>query len=267
MSDFVLKQKNGVWYGVFPRLEALNIVHAFTCRMHGQSEIVPGELNMALHVGDKTDKVLANRQKVADALNFNLNKATTCAQVHGNHIVSVTEKNMGSGATDFSETIGNADGLVTNMKQVPLMLFYADCVPVILIDVKGDSIAIVHAGWRGSISDIAAQAVDIMISKYKASAENIVAAIGPSIGACCYEVDETVWNAAPKYHDCFVPTTKGHWHFNLWQVNRKQLEEKGVLPNNIMCAEVCTFDNKDLFFSHRAENGKTGRLAAIVYKK
>jgi len=267
MSDFVLKQKNGIWYGVFPRLEALNIVHAFTCKMHGQSDIDRGGLNMALHVGDNRDKVLANRHKVAKALDFDLNKATTCAQVHGNNIVSVTKKNMGSGANDFAETICDADGLVTDIKKAPLMLFYADCVPVMLIDTKGESIALVHAGWRGSISDIAAKAVNIMISKYGASAENIVAAIGPSIGACCYEVDETVWNAAPKYHDCFVSTTRGHWHFNLWQVNRKQLEKKGILPNNIMCAEVCTFDNKEWFFSYRAENGKTGRLAAIVYKK
>jgi polyphenol oxidase len=267
MSDFVLKQKNDVWYGVFPRLEALGVVHAFTCRMHGQSDITVNGLNMALHVGDDKDKVLANRHKVAAALNFDLTKATTCAQVHGTHIVSVTEKNMGSGAADFAETIGEADGLVTNMKQVPLMLFYADCVPVILIDTKGEAIAVVHAGWRGSVGDIAAKAVDIMINKYGALAENIVVTLGPSIGACCYEVDETVWKAAPKYHDCFEPTTLGHWHLNLWQVNRKQLEEKGVWANNILCANVCTSDNKELFFSYRAEKGKTGRLAAIAYKR
>jgi hypothetical protein len=267
MSDFILKQKNGIWYGVFPRLEAINIVHAFTCRMHGQSDITVGGLNMALHVGDDKDKVLANRHKVATALDFNLNRATTCAQVHGNNIVSVTEENMGSGATNFAETIRDADGLVTNINRAPLMLFYADCVPIILIDTKGESIAVVHAGWRGSISDIAAKAVDIMIRDYGALSENILAAIGPSIGACCYEVDEVVWNAAPKYHDCFVPTTPGHWHFNLWQVNRLQLEAKGVLSNNILCAEVCTFDNKELFFSYRAEKGKTGRLAAIAYRK
>jgi len=267
MSDFVLKQENGIWYGVFPRLEALNIVHGFTCRLHGQSDLVPGELNMALHVGDNVQKVIANRKKAAMALGFDLNKVTTCAQVHGNNIALVTKENMGSGATDYAQTIGFADGLVTNLKQIPLMLFFADCVPVILADRQGDTIALIHAGWRGSLGDITAKAVEVMINNYGVKVENIVAAIGPSIGPCCYEVDKSVWNAATRYHDCFVPTTHGHWLLNLWQINRKQLEAKGLLASNIMCADVCTFTNKELYFSYRAENGKTGRLAAIAYKK
>ena len=267
MSDFVIKNQNGIWYGVFPRLEALNIVHGFTCRIHGESDLVPGELNMALHVGDNADKVVANRNKVATALEFDLNKATTCEQVHGNNIALVTRENMGSGAKKYAQTICAADGLVTNLRQAPLMLFFADCVPVLLADSQGDTVAVIHAGWRGSVTDIAAKAVDIMINNYGVQVENIVAAIGPSIGPSSYEVDKSVWDAAENYHDCFVPTTPGHWHLNLWQLNRKQLEAKGLLVSNIMCAEVCTFDNKELYFSYRAEKGKTGRLAAIAYKK
>lgn len=267
MSDFIIKSENGLWYGVFPRLEALSVVHGFTCRLHGESDLVPGELNMALHVGDNKAKVIANRGKVAIALDFELDKATTCEQVHGNNIVLVTKENIGSGAKDYTRTIGAADGLVTNLRQVPLMLFFADCVPIILADTKGDTVAVIHAGWRGSVSQIAAKAVEIMIDSYGVQARNIVAAIGPSIGPSSYEVDKTVWDSAEKYHDCFVPTTPGHWYLNLWQLNRKQLEAKGLLANNIMCADVCTLTNKELYFSYRAEKGKTGRLAAVAYKK
>lgn len=267
MSDFILKQENGLWYGVFPRLEALNVVHAFTCRMHGQSDLVAGELNMALHVGDNTQKVIANRKKVAMALGFDLNKVTTCAQVHGNNIACVTAKNSGSGARDYTESIVAVDGLVTNLKQVPLMLFFADCVPVLLADQKGDTIAVIHAGWRGSVGNIAARAVEVMIDKYGVQVENILAAIGPSIGPGCYEVDKSVWEVASDYHDCFVPTTSGHWYLDLWQINRKQLAAKGLLSSNILCADVCTFTNKELYFSYRAEKCKTGRLAAVAYKK
>lgn len=179
----------------------------------------------------------------------------------------MTKELIGSGALDFATTIADTDGLVTAERQVPLMLFFADCVPVLLVDTKGEAIACVHAGWRGSVGSIAAKAVTVMQEQFGAQPENIVAAIGPSIGPCCYEVDSKVWEQAPVYHRCFAATRPGHWQLDLWQVNRQQLEEAGLRPEHILCAGYCTSHHVDRYFSYRAEVGKTGRLAALIYKK
>ena len=267
MSDFVLRQKKGIWFGVFPRLEELNIKHGFTCRFHGCSSVMPQSLNMALHVGDDSGKVVNNRQKVAEALGLDPRRFTTCQQIHGTKVVEVTEDLVGKGAIDFSDTIVDTDGLITAIPKAPLMLFYADCVPVMFTDCAGEHIGLVHAGWRGSVGDIAARGAKLMQDTYDIKPENLIAAIGPSIGPCCYEVDEAVYSAAPKYKDCFIPTSPNHWMLDLWEVNKKQLKEVGLLEENILTANLCTYHNSELFFSFRKENGKTGRMAAIIARE
>ena len=266
MAEFVFKTCNGIRFGYFPLLEKYGIVHGFTCRVGGTSDLVPGGLNMALHVGDTKEKVLANREKVAETLAFDLARATTCAQVHGNNIVAVTENLIGKGAFDYKDTIPDTDGLVTDLPRVPLMLFFADCVPVMLIDTKSKATALVHAGWRGAVGNIAAKGARLLHDKYGTEMKNIMAAIGPSIGPCCYEVDKNVWDKAEEFHACFVSGRVNHWLLDLWQVNRVQLERLGIPAKNILCANCCTMDNTDEYFSYRAEKGKTGRLAAIIYR-
>lgn len=264
MSDFVLKEKDGIWYGVFPRLEAMGIIHGFTCRVHGESDLVPGELNMALHVGDTKDLVCRNREKVGRALGIDAKSFTTCAQVHGTKIAIVTAEQIGSGAYDFSDTIKDTDALVTSLAGVPLMLFFADCVPVMLVDYKRKIIALAHAGWRGSVGEIVLKTISKMTTAYGTKPEDLIAAIGPSIGRCCYEVDSFVYEQGKKYKECFSATDIGHWQLDLWSLNQQQLLAAGVARENILCAEVCTADNKEFYFSYRAENGCTGRLAAII---
>ncbi|MEG1412851.1 MAG: peptidoglycan editing factor PgeF [Acidaminococcaceae bacterium] len=264
MSEFILRKQKGIWYGVFPQLERLGVVHGFTCRLHGESDILPQTLNLALHVGDNKDKVLHNRALVATALELPLDKITTCEQVHGTKVTKVTAALVGSGAHDFAQTLAATDALITNLKTVPLMLFFADCVPVMLADPVTGVIGLAHAGWRGSVGEIAKKTVQKMVQEYRVKPENLVAAIGPSIGACCYEVDTTVYTKAPKYQSCFQATTAGHWQLDLWQMNKLQLLEAGLKPQNVLCADLCTAENKEIFFSYRAENGKTGRLAAII---
>lgn len=267
MAEFKIAKKGNVEIGYFPALEQYGVVHGFTLRGHGDSDIVPGTLNMALHVGDNPTKVLQNRQQVAQALGFKLERTTTCAQVHGNKVVVVTPELIGAGALDFSNTIQGTDGLVTAETDSPLMLFFADCVPVMLVDTKSKAFALVHAGWRGAVSNIGVKALQIMQEQYGTKAENVLAAIGPSIGPCCYEVDEAVYNKVPEYADCFVPTGVKHWHLDLWKVNRVQLERLGVASEHILESGYCTQHHVDEFFSYRAEGGRTGRLAAIIYRK
>lgn len=262
--SFILKRSGRVWLGEFTSLTAAGFINGCSCRLHGQSSIVPESLNMALHVGDVAEMVVANRRLFAQALGVDAAKFTTCAQVHGTKVVAVTKDLVGSGSMAFAETIADADALITDLPQVPLLLFYADCVPVLVADTKTGAVGLAHAGWRGSVGEIALQTVQAMQQHYGCRSENMLAAIGPSIGSCCYEVDGVVLAAGSKYRRCFTPNKNGKYQLDLWLMNRLQLEAAGISPQRIYCAEACTCDERQLFFSYRAEAGKTGRMGVSI---
>ena len=264
MEKFIITQKNNIWYGTFPALEEVGFVNACSCRLHGESDVVPGTLNLALHVGDDVEKVLRNRKAFAEAVGVDANRFTTCQQVHGSKVVQVTKELVGSGAKDFATTIADTDALITNLPDVPLMLFYADCVPVLLADLETGAIGLAHAGWRGTVANIGAKTLVAMGEAFGTKPENILAAIGPSIGACCYEVDDFVRDQASGYEEFFAPKGGGKYQLDLWGMNAKQLQEAGVPAENITVAGICTNDNVELFCSYRAEQGKTGRMGVCL---
>ena len=264
---FTINHKNNIWYGTFPVLERAGFVHGCSCRLHGESDVVVGTLNLALHVGDDVEKVLRNRRAFAEAVGVDANRFTTCQQVHGSKVMQVTEELVGSGALDFANTIADTDALITNLPDVPLMLFYADCVPVLLADLETGAIGLAHAGWRGTVANIGAKTLAAMGEAFGTKPENVLAAIGPSIGACCYEVDDFVRDQASGYEEFFAPKGGGKYQLDLWGMNAKQLQEAGVPAENIATAGVCTNDNVELFCSYRAEQGKTGRMGVCLCAK
>ena len=264
MEKFIITQKNNIWYGTFPALEEAGFVNACSCRLHGESDVVEGTLNLALHVGDDVEKVLRNRKAFAKAIGVDANLFTTCQQVHGSKVVQVTKELVGSGAKDFANTIADTDALITNLPDVPLMLFYADCVPVLLADLETGAIGLAHAGWRGTVANIGAKTLAAMGEAFGTKPENVLAAIGPSIGACCYEVDDFVRDQASGYEEFFAPKGGGKYQLDLWGMNAKQLQEAGVPAEKITIAGICTNDNVELFCSYRAEQGKTGRMGVCL---
>ena len=264
MKNFSIIQKNNIWYGTFPALEEAGFVNACSCRLHGESDVVPGTLNLALHVGDDVEKVLRNRKVFAEAMGVDANLFTTCQQVHGSKVVQVTKELVGSGAKDFANTIADTDALITNLPDVPLMLFYADCVPVLLADLETGAIGLAHAGWRGTVANIGAKTLVAMGEAFGTKPENVLAAIGPSIGACCYEVDDFVRDQSSGYEEFFASKGGGKYHLDLWGMNAKQLQEAGVPAEKITIAGICTNDNVELFCSYRAEQGKTGRMGVCL---
>ena len=264
MEKFIITQKNNIWYGTFPALEEAGFVNACSCRLHGESDVVEGTLNLALHVGDDVEKVLRNRKAFAEAIGVDANRFTTCQQVHGSKVVQVTKELVGSGAIDFSNTIADTDALITNLPDVPLMLFYADCVPVLLADLETGAIGLAHAGWRGTVANIGAKTLAAMGEAFGTKPENVLAAIGPSIGACCYEVDDFVRDQSSGYEEFFASKGGGKYHLDLWGMNAKQLQEAGVPAEKITIAGICTNDNVELFCSYRAEQGKTGRMGVCL---
>ena len=129
------------------------------------------------------------------------------------------------------------------------------------------AIGLAHAGWRGTAAQIAKKTVSAMTEVFSVRPENLLAAIGPSIGGCCYEVDDVVRNEMPDYESCFMAKCDGKYWLDLWQVNRQQLMEAGVAPSRISVAGVCTNHNPELFCSYRYENGRTGRMGVCLCRK
>lgn len=263
-SDFIIEQKNNIWLGSFPLLTESGFINGCSCRLHGDGDVTPNTLNLALHVGDDAAKVVRNRAKFAAALHVDAGRFTTCQQVHGSQVAVVTENLAGKGAYELADTIAGVDALITNVPQTPLLLFYADCVPVLLADKRKKVIGLAHAGWRGTAAAIGAKTVAAMTANYGSDPADIVAAIGPSIGQCCYEVDDYVRDRFAGYEEFFQPLGEGKYKLDLWGVNRRQLLEAGVDAGSIAVASVCTAHNAQLFCSYRAEQGKTGRMGVVL---
>ena len=264
MKDFIITNNNNIWYGTFPVLEQAGFVNACSCRLNGESDIVEGTLNLALHVGDDVEKVLRNRKAFAEAVGVDANCFTTCQQVHGSKVTLVTEELVGSGASDFANTIADTDALITNLTDVPLILFYADCVPVLFADLESGAIGLAHAGWRGTVANIGVKTLAAMGEAFGTKPQNVLVGIGPSIGACCYEVDDFVRDQAQGYEEFFASKGGGKYQLDLWGMNVKQLVDAGVPAENIVVSGVCTNDNVELFCSYRAEQGKTGRMGVCL---
>ena len=119
-NDFRVTSKNNIWFGYFSGFEKAGFTTACSCRFHGESDLVPGTLNLALHVGDNPEKVLRNREKFAAAIGVNAERFTTCAQVHGSNVQIITENLIGSGALSFADTVPETDALITGLADVPL---------------------------------------------------------------------------------------------------------------------------------------------------
>ena len=269
MKNFIISQQNNIWYGSFPLLSQNGFTNACSCRLHGESAVADGTLNLALHVGDNEKMVLRNRERFAQAIGVNAQHFTTCAQVHGSEIAVVDAKFVGAGALDLADTIAGTDALISNLPGVPLLLFYADCVPVLMADTKTGAVGLAHAGWRGTVAQIARKTVQAMQDSFGSQPKDIIAAIAPSIGQCCYEVDDFVRDKAVGYEEFFKPISKkdGKYMLDLWGYNKRQLVEAGVKEANIAVSGVCTAHNHELFYSYRAENGKTGRMGVCLVAK
>jgi len=235
-------------------LERRGVTAAFTTRLGGVSEGPYRSLNMALHVGDRPEDVLENRRRVMAGLGIDPDRVVGCEQVHGS-VVAVVEERPTKGL------VSGADGLVT-ASSLTLVAFFADCVPVFILDPVRSVIALVHAGWRGTAKRIVARALEVMESAYGSRPGDCLAVIGPSIRRCCYEVDDKVIRAMPEVESGWVEAGNGRYYLDLPAVNAAILRDSGV--GDIWDCGLCTACDTSAFYSYRAEGGVTGRMAAIV---
>jgi len=264
-------EKNGVEFIQFNNLNKYSdiLVHCFTTRRGGVSEGEYESLNMAFNKKDKRENVEENYRRVANALGIDTLNMVLSNQVHDSKIRIVSDADRGKGIHRESDIIG-VDGLMTDCPEVALVTFYADCVPVFLFDPVKRVIALVHSGWRGTLKNISKEAVVKMEKEFGCNTRDIEAAIGPSIGQCCFEVGEEVYEEFVNTFDwcgVFCKKVGNKWYIDLQSVIRQVLKSEGLQESKILIAGICTKCHNDIFFSHRGDNGKTGTLTAIMQLK
>lgn len=264
----IINEKNGVVYLTFPKLAAAGVRHGFSTRMGGVSKGYLGTMNLSFTRGDREENVRENFRRIADAIGFREEQLVFSAQVHETKIRKVTAANRGEGIT--KETAPGIDGLATDEADVPLYTSYADCVPLLFYDPQKKVVAMAHSGWRGTAARIGAKMVHFMEKEYGSRAENIIAAVGPSICKKCYEVSEDV---AQAFREAFRPEQfpllfdekgQGKYQLDLWEANRIILTEAGILPEHLDVTDLCTCCNHDKLFSHRASHGKRGNMGCFM---
>lgn len=261
---FRLVNKGNLCYYVIDAFEATGLVkHCFTTKHGGVSKGCYESLNLRMSSDDKKENVHENYRIICSELWIDENKLVLSKQVHKKDIIDVTSEDLGNGIA-FENKFQSADALVTNESNVPLVTFFADCVPVFLLDAKKKVLALVHSGWRGTAGGISALTVKHMINEYQSSPEDILAAIGPSIRKCHFEVGEEV---ASEFDERFVDRSKEKPYVDLQGCIKEQLIAVGVKEENITDSGICTCCRSDEFYSHRTTGDNRGTMAAIAMLK
>lgn len=257
---FSLVKKKSIEYmqsSIFSECDFL--VHAFCNRRGGASEDDYASLNMSFREGDEEFRVLRNWDKLATAFGIPLEDFLVLNQVHGDDIFVIKPH----GNYFSSRETLNYDAIVTSRTNLAVCIKTADCVPLFFVDRAKKVIAVIHAGWKGTALQISAKVIRLMQKQFGSQPADILAAIGPSIGLCCYEVDAIASDAfrQHKNHELFLHPgkRKGKWMLDLVLANRTQILACGVPDANIEESGFCTVCHQDSFFSHRGSGGITGR--------
>jgi len=226
-------------------LEAAGIRHAFTTRHHGNFAAAPADCPFA-----EPGPALQSLRIEGSAVRY-------ARQVHGTECLPTDGRPPG--------LVGEGDAIVTGTPRTPLAIFTADCLAVVLADPARRALGVAHAGWRGTVGGLLGRLVEALVERLGARPGDLVAAIGPSIGPCCYEVDEPVVGPlraafADDWERWARPSGPGKWSLDLWQANADQLVSAGVSREAIANPRLCTACRPDLFFSYRKE----GRGRSLV---
>ncbi len=246
------------------------VIAAVSMRDGGVSVGPYHSANMSFSAGDDPACVRENRRRYLTALGIDPETIVSTNQVHGTRIVTVGKSDRGRGALSPETAIDQCDGLLTATPGVPLTMNFADCTPIFLYDPIKKIAALVHGGWRGTVGNIAGAAVQEMENRFGTNPKDILAAIGPAIGPCCFEVGEEVIKefaklfAPPDLAALVKEKENGRFLFNLPEANRRLLLQAGLREGNIENCNLCTYCHNDTFFSYRKEKGKTGRHMGVI---
>ncbi len=262
----LLEQRGLPPYFFFPLLaQCPDVFCAFSTRLGGISEAPYNSLNLGMTTTDSAAAVAENRRRFAEATGFPL--VEWIRLEHGNRVHVVDQMQPAA-------ELPLADAVITSRRRVPLTIYYADCVPLVLVDPLTPAVGLAHAGWRGTLADVAGSTVRAMRENFGTRPEHLLAGLGSSIGPCCFEVGSDVteplcarfaaWKEAvvTPLEDNLNNEKKSR--VDLWKLNSLQLTEAGVSRQNIAVSGLCTACRPDLFFSYRRDRRQTGRLGMMV---
>ena len=247
--------------------EEIGVPHCCTTRLGGISTGHLAAMNLGTHRGDAPENVRKNYRILADALGFDPDKLVLTHQTHTDTVLQVGPEQYGAGLT--APELPECDGLITNVPGTVLVVFTADCTPILLHDPRTGAVGAAHAGWRGTASGIAAKTVQAMCRAYGCRPENIRAAIGPNIAACCFQTDADVPQAmlaalgiAAQTH---IRRHGNKYYVDLKELNALWLRRAGV--RHIELSDACTACQPDRFWSHRIVGSARGSQGAIIVCK
>lgn len=267
-----LREKNGVSFLTFPVFDQYpGLLHSFSTRLGGVSTGEFESLNLNFRPGDERENVLENYRRICQAVGYDFHGLVASAQDHHTVLRYVTQQEAGIGIT-LPRDIESVDGLYTDVPGVTLVTSYADCVPLYFFDPIKQVIGLAHAGWRGTVQRIGEKMTQTLYEKFGCLPQDILAAVGPSIGPCCYQVDSVVQQQVMQHSDLLpqellLEQGDGKYLLDLWECNRRILVLSGIPDENITVGEVCTMCHPELFYSHRKMGEKRGGMTAMMCLK
>lgn len=264
-------ERGGVPYLSFKALEDTGmVINGFSTRLGGASKGRFATMNFSYSRKDDPADVLENFTRMADALGVERDRMVVSYQTHTTNVRRVTREDEGKGVIRERD-YRNVDGLITDVPGITLVTFYADCVPLYLVDPVHHAIGLSHSGWRGTVRRMGQVTMDAMKEAFGTRPEDVTACIGPSICRDCFEVGEEVAEAFagafdPKYRDALYRANAkpGKYQLDLWKANEIIFQEAGVPKEQIHTTNICTMCNSDYLFSHRRVGEERGNLAAFL---
>lgn len=243
--------------------EGISVPHCFTTRHGGVSTGFRSSMNLAVSRGDSEENVRENLRILTSALGMEMDKLVLTRQIHSDIVRVVTESDC---AGPFHRDYPECDALVTNTPGVALLVFTADCTPLLLHDPVTGAVGAAHAGWRGTAKGIGARVVEAMVENFGSRPEDIRAAIGPNVGMCHFETDTDVPDAMIEAFgdevNAYIEKKGQKYYLDLKAVNAMVLRRAGV--RHIEVSDACTMCQPDRFWSHRVTKGDRGSQGAII---
>lgn len=261
-----LQTRNGFGFYRAPHLEATGeLIHAFSTRQGGVSPPPFHSLNLSNNTGDKEAHVRKNREILTSAFGLLPSVLLTVNQIHQADILIIDSPSP----EDFSGA--SCDAIITDRPGIAIGVLTADCVPILLFAPESCTVAAIHVGWKGTALNLCGKTIRVMAEKFEAHPENLIVAVGPSIGLCCYEVDESLLSIFSQYNDSWhkwaEPSESGRWRLDLPRASIDLMTASGVRNENIAWFNTCTHCQENLFFSYRRDKGITGRQISFIMLK
>jgi YfiH family protein len=251
-----LRTKNGLPYFEIPQIAGIGwIQHGFLTRQGGVSSPPYESLNLCDGNGDQKENVVKNKCRIAEVFDFDPKRLILLNQIHQDKILLVKEP-LGT-----LPSLLEYDAVISDTPNTFLGILTADCLPIFIVDRDKKVIAAIHAGRRGTALHITSKVLKKMKEEFCCTSKDLIIALGPCIGPCCYEIDDEVF--IPEWEPFSTSRGRGRRMVDLARINISQLQEEGIRKEQVFSIDLCTSCHSDLFFSFRKE-GQTGRQLSFI---